>query len=67
MNLIRTILFGIAAELRLLRVGQRALREVRFAKYKVAPRKGDLAIQQLLLRRIPLQLRNRPLSFGATH
>ena len=67
MNLIRTILSKIAAEFRLLRVGQHALREVRFAKYKIAPRKGDLAIQEHLLRRIPLRLGNRPLSFGATH
>ena len=53
MNLLRAIFRKIAAELRAQRLGRRALREVQFAKYKVAPQQGDRIVRERLLRRLP--------------
>jgi hypothetical protein len=52
MNLLRAILRKIAAEFRAQRLERRSLREVQFAKYKVAPRQGDRNVRERLLRRM---------------
>ena len=57
MNLLLAILNKICAEIREQRRGRRALHEVKFAKYKIAPRADDRLVQQRLLRRLPRSLK----------
>lgn len=67
MNLIRAIFTKLAAEFRAQRLGRRALREVQFAKYKVAPRQDDRIVAERLLRRLPGSVRNSPFSLTTSH
>ena len=60
MNLLRAILRKIAAEFRVQRLGRRSLREIQFAKYKVAPEQGDRIVRERLLRRLPRSLETAP-------
>ena len=52
MNLLRAILRRIPPEFRVQRLGRCSLREVQFARYKAAPRQGDLNVRERLLRRL---------------
>ncbi|MBI2929488.1 MAG: hypothetical protein HYY24_27810 [Verrucomicrobia bacterium] len=67
MNLFRAIFKKIAAELRVQRIGRRALREVHFAKYKVAPQRGDRNVAERLLRRFPGSFETSAFSLTTSH
>lgn len=67
MNLLRAIVSRIVAELRLQWLGRRSLREVRFSKYKVAPKQGDRRVAERLLRRLPGELGTSRFNFTTTH
>jgi hypothetical protein len=55
MNLFQAFLAKIAAEFHVQRYGRRALNEIKFAKYKIAPRQSDRSVRERLLRRLPRQ------------
>jgi hypothetical protein len=56
MHLFRVIFSRLLAEFRTHRFGRRALREVRFAKYKVTSEPGDRSCRERVLRRLPRHL-----------
>ena len=56
MNPFRAIFSRLAAEWRDHWLGRRALREVRFAKYKVTLEPGDRLCRERVLRRLPRTL-----------
>jgi hypothetical protein len=55
-NFIPAIFQRLAGEIRAQRLGRRALREVQFAKYKVAPRQDDRTIRDRILLGVPPKL-----------
>jgi len=56
MNPFRSIFTRLAAEWRAQRMGRRALREVRFVKYKITSETGDRLCRERVLRRLPRNL-----------
>jgi hypothetical protein len=60
MNPLRAIFLKLAVEFRAQRLGRRSLREIQFAKYKVAPQRGERSVRERLLRRLPRRLEAAP-------
>ena len=71
MNPFRAILRKLAAEFRAQRLGRRALREIRFAKYRVPTERDERSVEEIGLRRLPRRLPgwmgNRNLSLTTSH